>query len=151
MDKLMAVRHVDTARTTNLPIMDEADVIAPWWAELGDATPARAPPQRDVDAFDVAAAAAAAQAAVSPALPKGLRISVFWTDMDEWYDATVLSSRVELGMMAESSAPPMCSTTQLALGRRTSNSAIGIASTTSSGSQLIDEPTLVFVVSSNVH
>ena len=34
VDKLMSVRHIDTARTTNLPIMDAAAAIAAWGSEL---------------------------------------------------------------------------------------------------------------------
>ena len=30
-------------------------------------------------------------------LAKGTRISIFWTDMNEWFDATVTSSRIEAG------------------------------------------------------
>ena len=64
-----------------------------WHAELGDKeTTAK---KGGLDTFD-------AEAARPPQVPptvlkKGTRISVFWTEMNEWFDATVTSSRLEIG------------------------------------------------------
>ena len=85
IDKLMKVRRIDTARTTSLPIMDAADAIAAWGKELhldgtdrlerwGDTPTAHAPP---------------------PPLKAGERLSVYWTELGEWYEGTFTSSRVE--------------------------------------------------------
>ena len=89
IDKLMSVRRIDTARTTSLPIMDAADAIAAWgdelridgsamletWNEHGSAPPSRAPPPPDLNPGD--------------------RISVYWTELQAWYQGTFTSSRVE--------------------------------------------------------
>ena len=84
----MSVQRIDTARTTSLPVMDAADAIAMWGEQLqvdeapalqhwGEPTPrAEAPP--------------------APLKP-GQRISVYWTDMRQWYNGTYTSSRVEQG------------------------------------------------------
>ena len=93
VDKLMTVRHIDATRTTNLPAMEQADVLRPWWEHLGGAEEQRCGRYPTNDIFDAAAASAAASA--SPSLTRGQRISVFWTEMDAWYDGTVASSRVE--------------------------------------------------------
>ena len=37
VDKLMTVRHIDATRTTNLPAMEQADVLRPWLEHLGGA------------------------------------------------------------------------------------------------------------------
>ena len=88
VDKLMSVRRIDTARTTNLPVMDAADAIAMW----GD--------QLKVDGTDMLetwspdAAEQVPQAA--PAILKaGEKISVYWTELGEWYSGTYTGSRVE--------------------------------------------------------
>ena len=77
MDEIMKVNHIDAARTTNLPCMDAADALAGWDDALGDDFDSKAPE------------------GPSPPLPKGTRISVFWTDMEEWYRGTVTSSRMD--------------------------------------------------------
>ena len=33
----------------------------------------------------------------SPPIPSGTRITVYWTEMDQWFDGTVTSSRLETG------------------------------------------------------
>ena len=85
VDKLMAVKRIDTARTTSLPVMDVAEAIAAWGDELHvtengamaewtePETPAPDPP---------------------PA-PPGTRITVYWTELDEWFSGTLTSSRLE--------------------------------------------------------
>ena len=93
VDKLMTVRHIDATRTTNLPAMEQADVLRPWWEHLGGAEEQRGGRYPISDTFDAAATSAAASP--SPPLSRGQRISVFWTEMDAWYDGTVTSSRVE--------------------------------------------------------
>ena len=88
VDKLMAVRRIDTARTTSLPIMDAADAIAAWRgalhingsAQLGawtDSGPARNAPVG------------------KPPLKVGERVSIYWTEMREWYTGTYKGSRIE--------------------------------------------------------
>ena len=80
VDKVMSVRHIDTARTTSLPIMDAADAFAAWGEQLtsdrtGDTDPrvkvGRAP------------------------LNRGSRLSVYWTECKDWYAGTYTGSRVE--------------------------------------------------------
>jgi hypothetical protein len=91
----MAVQHLDAARTTNLPVMDLVDLVQPMQGMLE--TPTATRKQRaGTDAFDDAAAAAT-PAGVSPALAKGTRISIYWTEMDEWFACTILSTRMEKG------------------------------------------------------
>ena len=89
VDKMMKVRHIDTARTTNLPIMDTVGAIAMWGQQLDistkhimpatprDTAPAKTPPP-------------------SP-LKNGDRVSVYWTEIQEWHVGTFTSSRVEVG------------------------------------------------------
>ena len=36
VDKLMSVQRIDTARTTNLPVMDAADAFSLWGDQLRD-------------------------------------------------------------------------------------------------------------------
>ena len=82
VDKIMEVRHIDTARTTNLPIMDLAGAMEFWADDLGHGT--RDPWQE------------APETVAAPApLRKGDRLAVYWSDMREWFDATFLSSVVE--------------------------------------------------------
>lgn len=85
VDRLMHVQHIDTARTTNLPVMDAADAIAMWGAQLnGDK------PMDDVHHKPVA------RARVPPSpLKAGDRVAVYWTEMQEWYTGTFTSSRIE--------------------------------------------------------
>eukprot|EP00966_Prymnesium_polylepis_P196764 4559343-Prymnesium_polylepis.1 len=88
----MTVRHIDATRTTNLPAMDQADVLRPWWEHLGGAEEQRGGRYPSTDAFD-AAAARSTPAPPRPPLRSGQRVSVYWTEMDAWYDGTVASSR----------------------------------------------------------
>ena len=86
VDRLMGVTRIDTARTTNLPIMDRADALALWGAQLG------------VDKKPMVAwgeVQRTAASAVSAPLKAGTRISVFWTEMNEWFVGTYQCSRVE--------------------------------------------------------
>ena len=46
IDKMMTVTHIDATRTTNLPPLDQADVLRLWWEDAGGAT-ARQPRTRD--------------------------------------------------------------------------------------------------------
>ena len=86
VDKLMAVQRIDTARTTSLPVMDLADTIAAWGRQLhvggadklekwGDTEPDERAPPAPLKAND--------------------RLSVYWTDMGEWFNGTFKTSRVE--------------------------------------------------------
>eukprot|EP00966_Prymnesium_polylepis_P012768 293628-Prymnesium_polylepis.1 len=73
--------------------MEQADVLRPWWEHLGGAEEQRGGRYPTNDTFDAAAASVAASP--SPPLSRGQRISVFWAEIDAWYDGTVASSRVE--------------------------------------------------------
>ena len=85
IDKMMTVTHIDAARTTNLPPLDQADVLRLWWEDAGGAT-ARQPRTHD-DRIE--------RSAPGDALAAGSRVSVFWTDMDEWFTGTVSRTRIE--------------------------------------------------------
>lgn len=86
VDKLMSIKRIDTARTTSLPVMDAADAIAAW----GDQLHVEGGKQLDkwVD-----------EPAVTTVAPSPLktddRVSVYWTDMSEWFEGTFRTSRVE--------------------------------------------------------
>ena len=87
VDKLMAVKRIDTARTTSLPVMDLADAISAWGKQLhvdGDDT---------LERWNTEQPTAAAPAR-APAT-RGARVAVYWTDMGEWYEGTYQTSRVE--------------------------------------------------------
>jgi hypothetical protein len=86
VDKLMAVKRIDTARTTSLPIMDAADAIAAWGAELHvEKGEARKEWNNEP-----------APGEVGPApLARNDRISVYWTEMAEWFTGTYTTNRVE--------------------------------------------------------
>ena len=85
VDKLMQVRRIDTARTTNLPVMDAADAIAMWGEQLDAGKNVMCTGGKGT--FK-------AQVPPSP-LRAGDRIAVYWTEMGEWYTGTFTSSRVE--------------------------------------------------------
>ena len=89
VDKLMAVKRIDTARTTNMPIMDAADAIAAWGSQLHEPVTGRLELWND----DPVAARAGGQ--VGPALKRHARISVYWTEMDQWFNGTCKCSRIE--------------------------------------------------------
>ena len=86
VDKLMKVKRVDTARTTSLPVMALADAITAWGNQLDVEAPAakaewrEPPPPPAVD---------------KAPLKRGERVSIFWTDMNEWFTGTFSTSRVE--------------------------------------------------------
>ena len=87
VDKLMRVKRIDTARTTSLPVMDMADAIAVWGDQLkvdGTNTLETWETQAPVDAKPPPSQ-----------ISKGERISVYWTELGEWYTGTFTSSRVE--------------------------------------------------------
>ena len=88
IDKLMAVKRIDTARTTSLPIMDAADAIALWGDEL------KVEGSHMLEKWDDRATPSAA-----PPPPSGLRcgdrIAVYWTEAKEWYQGEYRASRVE--------------------------------------------------------
>ena len=86
VDKLMSIKRIDTARTTSLPVMDAADAIAAW----GDQLHVEGGKQLDkwVDEPTVTTVAP------SP-LKTDDRVSVYWTDMSEWFEGTFRTSRVE--------------------------------------------------------
>ena len=86
VDKLMGVKHIDTARTTNLPIMDVADAMAAHAAELNVTS------SKSLDTWTEQPQPS--QASPAP-LKVGDRISVYWTDMSEWFNGTYRCSRVE--------------------------------------------------------
>ena len=96
IDRMFKVRRLDATRTTSMPVMDAEDLYAPIEAEI-TARERRGKRKRDdtADAFDEAAAQQ--PAAAERPLPKGTRIRVYWTELDEWYEAAVLSSRMERG------------------------------------------------------
>ena len=79
MDKIMTVRHIDATRTTNLPVMEAADALEGWHEQLDG------PMERNEPAEP------------SPPVQNGTRISVYWTEMEEWYHGAVTSSRIETG------------------------------------------------------
>ena len=92
VDKLMTVRHIDAARTTNLPALDVADVLGPWYRSMNmDVEPGLEPAR---DPFDEEQPV---REEPSPPIPSGTRISVYWTEMEQWFDGTVTSSRLETG------------------------------------------------------
>ena len=86
VDKLMAVKRIDTARTTNLPIMDLAGAIMAFGEELHVETPNAMVEWKDPPP--------AQQVGPAP-LKRGARLSVYWTDMNEWFSGTFTTSRVE--------------------------------------------------------
>ena len=90
VDKLMSVRHINTARTTSLPVMDIADAVHQWRDELGmrGDLPSIAS-WRDEKSKK--------QHVPPPVLKPNDRIEVYWTDMREWFPGTFTSSRVEQG------------------------------------------------------
>jgi hypothetical protein len=87
VDKLMSVRRIDTARTTSLPVMDAAEAIAAWGDQLKFGKNDMLEPWNDKDTTPLVAAPAP--------LKPGARVSVYWTELQEWYTGTFTSSRVE--------------------------------------------------------
>ena len=83
VDRLMAVRHINTARTTSLPIMDTTEAFAGW----GD--------QLEGRALENWGQQETPPIAAPPTLKAGERVSVYWTELKAWYTGTFTSSRVE--------------------------------------------------------
>ena len=81
VDKLMAIKHIDTARTTSLPIMDAADAFAAWGGQLSSEQASDADPPH-------------AKVGRAP-LNRGSRLSVYWTERKDWFAGTYVDSRVE--------------------------------------------------------
>jgi hypothetical protein len=86
VDKFMAVQHLDTARTTSLPVMDAQHALAAWGDQHSESRGDMAaqwqhvPPQL-----------------TAPPSPLRLndRVSVYWTELNAWYNGTFRHSRVE--------------------------------------------------------
>ena len=95
VDKMMSVRRIDTARTTSLPIMDLADTLAEWSPQLQEKW--EDTPATPLKPFSAKRKAVEPLASAIPAAPlkQGERLSVFWTEMDAWYNGVFKSSRVE--------------------------------------------------------
>ena len=87
IDKLMSVRRIDTARTTSLPIMDAANAVAAWNEHLSLEQNLDVPSWKEQSP---------SQSLPAPSVLKpGDRVSVYWTELREWYDGTYTSSRIE--------------------------------------------------------
>ena len=89
VDKLMAVRRIDTARTTSLPTMDAADAILLWGEELRVGT------GREDGLRGWGSDQPDEQPVGPPPLKKGERLEVYWTEDREWFPATFISSAIE--------------------------------------------------------
>ena len=89
IDKMMAIKRIDTARTTSLPVMDAADAIAMWGNQLRVDSPLQ-----HWDEGQASQATAAAQPGAPP-LTTGARVEVFGTEINEWFTGTFTSSRIE--------------------------------------------------------
>ena len=88
VDKMMNVRRIDTARTTNLPIMEAADAIAVWGDQLRTEGTAMQDTWR-------APSTPMTEKPPPPPIKPQQRISVYWTDQREWFTGTFLRSRIE--------------------------------------------------------
>jgi membrane-bound inhibitor of C-type lysozyme len=87
IDKIMSVKRIDSTRTTNMPIMDAADAIA----TVHNGSKAKG---EENQLTHWSQTPQATQVSPSP-LKRGDRLSVYWTDMNEWYDGTFQCSQVE--------------------------------------------------------
>ena len=87
VDKLMKVKRIDTARTTNLPVMDMADAIAMWGDQLKVDHTANLAGWEQHEPAD--------RTPPPPPLVSGDKVSVYWTELKQWYTGTFTSSRVE--------------------------------------------------------
>ena len=86
VDRILSVRRIDTARTTSLPIMDAADAFAQWGDQL-KVVGANTLERWDTPGTD---------SSVMPSpLKRGERLYVYWTDDNEWYPGTFVTSRIE--------------------------------------------------------
>ena len=89
VDKLMTVRHIDAARTRHYQLAgyrsytDLADVLGPWYRSMDMQLERNNEPE--ADPFDENAAPP--NNAPSPPLGKGTKLSVYWTDMEQWFNA----------------------------------------------------------------
>ena len=88
VDKLMAVRRIDTARTTSLPVMDLADAIAAFGSQL------HVTGSKNLEQWGDAQPTATSKVPKAP-LRSGERVSIYWTEMKEWYSGTFKCSRIE--------------------------------------------------------
>ena len=86
VDKLMAVKRIDTARTTSLPVLDMADALEHWASEVTDTTGASSKWSDNETGRT---------GATSPPLKRGERLAVYWTEMDQWFTGTFKTSRIE--------------------------------------------------------
>ena len=89
VDKMLTVRRIDTARTTNLPIMDAAEAFAQWGVNLD------APSRTPADLMTIPDRSEPPVAPPPLTLKRGERVEVFWTDMNQWFAGTFKTSRVE--------------------------------------------------------
>ena len=88
VDKLMSVKRIDTARTTSLPIMDAADAIAAWGEQLHVENSGHLERWHD-DTGPQDEPVAPSQ------LKNGDRVSIYWTETQQWFEGTFKTSRVE--------------------------------------------------------
>lgn len=98
IQRAMAIEDFDAKRTTNLPVHDVVDLVPEWEQHLREPRKRGRKPkaaQSDDDEFDCAAEEAERREPAERALEKGTRIAVYWTDLDDWFTATVLSSRLD--------------------------------------------------------
>ena len=86
VDRLMAVKRIDTARTTSLPVMDAADALAAWGLHRHE---------DGTEKLERWEAPATPQAVPAAPLKRGERLSVYWTELDQWYAGTFVTSCVE--------------------------------------------------------
>ena len=86
----MVDKRLDTVRTTNLPVMEAADALLLW----GDTF--KLDERVRLEAWTEPTAATRGDVEAAP-LKAGERLSVYWTDMQEWYPGTYKCSRVETG------------------------------------------------------
>ena len=88
IDKIMQFKTVDASRTTSLPVCDAGPVLGAWNNWLDKPVPKTKRGQHD--AFDEAAQHHQDDSTV---LAPKTRLRVFWTGLQKWYHATVISSR----------------------------------------------------------
>ena len=88
VDKLMSIKRIDTARTTSLPIMDAADAIAAWGEQLHVENSGHLERWHD-DTGPQDEPVAPSQ------LKNGDRVSIYWTETQQWFEGTFKTSRIE--------------------------------------------------------
>ena len=87
IDKMMAIKRIDTARTTSLPVMDAADAIAMWGNQLSVDSP--------LEHWDEEQASRATVSAGATPHHRNASREVFWTEINKWFTGTFTSSRIE--------------------------------------------------------